>query len=208
MIYDYIIENYKEGEPIFFSDILVEGTSKPAANQQLKRLMEYGKLMKYETGVYYLPRKTALGTYTGPSADTVARYRYISKGDAIDGYYTGNTFANQLGLTTQVPMVVEIVSNNTNSSPREINIGERRFYIRKPIVKVDSENVYVLQMLDLLKNLDNYLDYTYEEAREKFAEYINLHKIKRMDVDKYIRKYPVSIFKYYYELGLDYVFAR
>ena len=207
MIYDYIIQNYKEGEPIFFSDISVEGVSKPALNQQLKRLMEYGRLMKYETGVYYMPKKTSLGTYVGPSADTVARYRYISKGDNVDGYYAGNTFANQLGLTTQVPMVVEIASNNTNSSPREVSIGERRFYIRKPIVKVDADNVFVLQMLDLLKNLDNYLDDTYEEARVKFAEYINLHKIRRTDVDEYIRKYPVSIFKYYYELELDYVFT-
>ena len=207
MVYDYIIKNYKEGEPIFFSDITVEGISKPALNQQLKRLMEYGKLMKYETGVYYLPRKTSLGTYVGPTADSVAKYRYISRGNNIDGYYTGNTFANQLGLTTQVPMVVEIASNNTNSSPREVSIGDRRFYIRKPIVKVDWENVYVLQMLDILKNLDIYLDYTYEEARKRFAEYIKLHKIKRIDVDKYIRKYPVNIFKYYYELGLDYVFA-
>ena len=48
MVYDYIIKNYKEGEPIFFSDITVDGISKPALNQQLKRLMEYGKLMKYE----------------------------------------------------------------------------------------------------------------------------------------------------------------
>ncbi|MBQ9608407.1 MAG: hypothetical protein IJV15_03070, partial [Lachnospiraceae bacterium] len=109
--------------------------------------------------------------------------------------------------TTQVPMVVEIASNNTNSSPREVSIGERRFYIRKPIVKVDADNVFVLQMLDLLKNLDNYLDDTYEYARVKFTEYINLHKIRRTDVDEYIRKYPVSIFKYYYELELDYVFT-
>lgn len=61
----------------------------------------------------------------------------------------------------------------------------------------------MLQMLELLKNLDAYLDYSYVEAREKFAEYISIHGITRSDMDLYIRKYPMSIFKYYYELGLD-----
>ncbi|MGN0394519.1 MAG: hypothetical protein ACI4EF_04090, partial [Coprococcus sp.] len=37
----------------------------------------------------------------------VARYRFISKGDNIDGFYGGNSFANQIGITTQVPRVVE-----------------------------------------------------------------------------------------------------
>ena len=67
--------------------------------------------------------------------------------------------------------------------------------------------MYVLQMLELLKNLDAYLDYSYEEAQEKFAEYITVHGITREDVDLYIRKYPMATFKYYYELELDHVLA-
>lgn len=137
----------------------------------------------------------------------VARYRFISKGDNIDGFYGGNSFANQIGITAQVPRVVEIVSNNTKSSDREVRIGERRFYVKKPIVPVTKENVFVLQMLELLKNLDSYLDYSYAEAEEKFAEYIAVHGITKKDVDRYIRKYPMSTFKYYYELELDHVLA-
>ena len=79
--------------------------------------------------------------------------------------------------------------------------------MRKPIVQITKENVYVLQMLELLKNLDAYLDDSYFEAREKFAEYISIHGITRSDVDLYIRKYPMSTFKYYYELELDHVLA-
>ena len=176
-------------------------------NQQLKKLCEKGLLQKYDTGVYFIPKKTLLKSTVGPNADMVARYRFISKGDNIDGFYGGNSFANQIGITTQVPKVVEIVSNNTHSSDREVRIGNRRFYISKPVVQITNENVYVLQMLELLKNLDAYLDYSYEEAREKFAEYISIHKITRKDVDLYIRKYPMSTFKYYYELELDYVLA-
>ncbi len=207
MLYNYIKEHYDEAEPIFFSDLQREDITKSALNQQLKKLCEKGFLQKYDTGVYFMPKKTLLNSTIGPNADMVARYRFISKGENIDGYYGGNSFANQIGITTQVPMVVEIVSNNTNSSDREVRIGNRRFYVKKPIVKITKENVYVLQMLELLKNLDAYLDYSYKEAQARFAEYISIHEIKRRDVDMYIRKYPVATFKYYYELELDHVLA-
>lgn len=207
VLYNYIREHYKEAEPIFFSDLEREDITRSALNQQLKKLCDKGLLEKYDVGVYFIPKKTLLNSTIGPNADMVARYRFISKGNNIDGFYGGNLFANQIGISTQVPQVVEIVSNNTNSSDREVRIGNRRFYVKKPIVQITKENVYVLQMLELLKNLDAYLDYSYEEAREKFAEYISFHGIKRSDVDMYIRKYPVATFKYYYELGLDYVLA-
>lgn len=59
--------------------------------------------------------------------------------------------------------MIEIISNNV-SDDGEVLIGNRRFVVRKPIVPITKENVYVLQMLELLVNLDAYLDYTYEEA--------------------------------------------
>ncbi|WP_178042635.1 DUF6088 family protein [Frisingicoccus sp.] len=207
MLYNYIEEHYKKAEPIFFSDLERGDITKSALNQQLKKLCDKGLLQKYDKGVYFIPKKTLLNSTIGPNADLVARYRFISKGDNIDGFYGGNSFANQLGITMQVPRMVEIVSNNTNSSGREVRIGNRRFYVRQPVVPITKENVYVLQMLELLKNLDAYLDYSYEEARERFAEYISVHGIRRSDVDLYIRKYPIVTFKYYYELELDHVLA-
>ncbi|MDO4283946.1 MAG: DUF6088 family protein [Eubacteriales bacterium] len=207
MLYDEILENYKEAEPIFFSDLKRDGISKSALNQQLKTMCKNGFLAKYDTGIYYRPKKSLLKSSIGPNADMVARYRFISKGKNVDGFHAGNSFANQLGISAQVPRVVEIVSNNTNSPAREIMIGNRLFYVRKPVVPVTAENVYVLQMLELLKNLDAYLDGSYQEAKEKFAEYIELHGITRKDIDLYIRDYPGIIFKYYYELELDHVLA-
>ena len=207
MLYNYIEEHYKKAEPIFFSDLERGDITKSALNQQLKKLCDKGLLQKYDKGVYFIPKKTLLNSTIGPNADLVARYRFISKGDNIDGFYGGNSFANQLGITMQVPRMVEIVSNNTNSSGREVRIGNRRFYVRQPVVPITKENVYVLQMLELLKNLDAYLDYSYEEARERFAEYISVHGIRRSDVDLYIRKYPIVTFKYYYELELDHVLS-
>ena len=47
MLYEYITENYKEAEPIFFADLPMEGVTKSALNQQLMTLCKSGKLAKY-----------------------------------------------------------------------------------------------------------------------------------------------------------------
>ncbi len=161
-------------------------------------------MQKYDEEVYFIPKKSKLNLAVVPNADMVARYRFISKGDNVDGFYAGNTFANQLGISVQVPYVIEIVSNNV-SDDGEVLIGNRRFCVRKPVIPITKENVHVLQMLELLAKLDTYLDCSYEEAKEKFAEYISIHGIKQCDVDLYIRKYPISTCKHYHELGLDHL---
>lgn len=197
MLYNYIKTHYKRAEPIFLSDLLRTNITEPDLNQQLKELCEKGLLQQYDAEVYFIPKKTTLNSIIGPNADMVARYRFISKGDDVDGFYAGNTFANQIGISTQVPQVIEIVSNNV-SDDGEVLIGNRRFAVRKPIVPITKENVYVLQMLELLVKLDAYLDCSYEENREKFAEYISIHGITKSDVELYMKEYPKSTLKYYY----------
>ena len=202
MLYNYIKYHYKQAEPIFLSDLLRANITEPDLIQQLKELCEKGLLQEYDDEVYFIPKRTTLNSTVGPNADMVARYRFISKGDNVDGFYAGNTFANQIGISTQVPYVIEIVSNNV-ADDGEILIGNRRFVVRKPVVPVTKENVHVLQMLDLLVKLDAYLDYTYEEAREKFAEYISIYRITKRDVDLYINQYPESAFEYFNKLELS-----
>lgn len=206
MPYNYIKEHYKEAEPIFLSDLLRANISELDLNQQLKELCEKDLLKQYDEEIYFIPKKSKLNLTVGPNADMVARYRFISKGDNVDGFYAGNTFANQIGISVQVPYVIEIVSNNV-SDDGEVLIGNRRFDVRKPIVLVTKENVHVLQMLELLVKLDAYLDCSYEEAREKFAEYISVCGITKSDVELYIKEYPESTLKYYYELELDHILA-
>ena len=193
-------------EPIFLADLLIKNITESELNQQLKEFFEKGSLQKYDEEVYFIPKKSKLNLAVGPNADMVARYRFISKGDNVDGFYAGNTFANQIGISVQVPYVIEIVSNNV-SDDGEVLIGNRRFVVRKPVVPITKENVHVLQMLELLAKLDTYLDCSYEEAKEKFAEYISVCGITKSDVELFIKEYPPSALEYYYELGLEHVLA-
>ena len=144
MLYEFLKDNYKEAEPIFFSDIVIKGITKSAVNQQLKKLCDEGKLQKYENGIYYLPKKSRLKTNVGVNADTVARYKYVSRGGKVDGFYSGNTFANQLGISTQVPNKVEIVSNNMAAKVREVPI-ETRFVKGILFSKIQFQNHYMAE---------------------------------------------------------------
>lgn len=208
MLDKYILENYKELEPIFISDLPTNHVSKSALTQRMNTLCKRGLIHKCENGIYYIPKKSKLNIEVAPSADTVAKYKYVSNGKEVKGYYSGHTLANQLGLSTQVPVKVEIVSNNASAKYREVTIGKRTFAIRCSTLKIDSSNVYVLQLLDLLKNIDLYIDGDYEEAKPKVYNYIKKHNITKKDIDQYIRYYPMSVFKNYYEMELEDVFTH
>ena len=207
MLIDEIKKRYKEAEPIFVSDLKTDDISRPALTQQLGTLCRNHVIKKFDNGIYYIPKQGRLRNAVGPTADTVARYKYISDGKTVNGYYSGYTFANQLGITTQVPIKVEIVSNNTSAIVREVTIGKQRFIVRKPTVRINGDNVYVLQLLDILKDFGEYSEENYPSAREKVREFIKIHGIKKEDVNKYIRSYPERIFRYYYELEMENVFA-
>ena len=203
MLMDYLKSNYKEGEPIFTDDIHIDGVNRPNLIQQLKTLSDNGKIIRIEKGIYYMPSKTRFGSSAGPAPETIARYKYISRNGKTDGYYSGNTFANMIGLSTQVPMKKEIVSNNVAAIVKHILIGQQAFVLRKSNVPITNENVRTLQLLELLKNLDDHIDIDRNEAREKLTYFIDKNQITKKGVDQYIREYPDSTFRFYYEMRLD-----
>lgn len=207
MLYNYLKEHYKDGEPIFTEDIRIDGMNRANLCQQLKTLTDNGKLVRYEKGIYFLPKQTRFRSSAGPSPETVASYKYISREGRTDGYYSGGTFANLIGVSLQVPMKKEIVSNNIAANVREISIGRQTFIVRRTNVPINAENVRVLQLLELLKNLDSYLDDNYEDAREKVGAYARKNHLTKEQIDRYIRKYPDSTFRNYYEMRLDHVLA-
>lgn len=207
MLFEYLREHYEDAEPIFLDDIHLDGMRRDNFRQQIKTLADAGKIVRYEKGIYYIPKQTRFSSAAGPSPETVARYKYISRGGKTDGYYSGGTFANIVGISMQVPMKKEIVSNNIAAIVREVSIGKQSFIVRKTNVPISRDNVIVLQLLELLKNLDSYLDTDYDEARETLKNYSLTNHITRADIDRYIRRYPDSTFRYYYEMRLDYVLA-
>ncbi len=207
MLYEYLKNHYSDGEPIFTSDINIEGMTRENFCQQLKTLTDNGKLVRYEKGIYYLPRESRFHSVIGPTPETIVKYKYISRRNNISGFYSGSSFANALGISLQVPIKKEIVSNNTAAIVKEVTLGKQNFIIRKSTIPVTENNVRTLQLLELLKNFDRYSDLDYQEANKIIRNYINANDITKSGIDKYIREYPDSTFRNYYELRLDNVLA-
>lgn len=205
MLYEYILENYIAGEPVFMTDIQIEGMSEVNLRQQFKVLTDIGRLARYEQGIYYIPKESRLKGAGGPGADMIAYYKYISRQKQTMGYYSGYTFANQIGISTQVPNKIEIVSNAVSAKKRDVMIGNRVFIVRHSHTPVSEENYKTLQLLDLLKNLDKYADMDVDTVKEKLVAFIKTNKITRELLDNYISAFPDSTYRHLYEMRLDYV---
>jgi hypothetical protein len=141
------------------------------------------------------------------AAGTVAKYRYITRRGKIEGYYSGYTFANQVGITLQVPVTVEIVSNEASAKVRDIEIKGQTIRLRKPKTTVTKENAKVLQFLDLLCEVNQLSDESEEVISKRLRDIIIKQNIQKRDIDAYISLYPVKIYKNFYEKELYNVFA-
>ena len=206
MLLEFLKSKFGPGKPIFTEDAEPLGLSAGNLRQQFKKLVDAGELSRFEPGVYFLPDHNH--EYYPMSSNMVAEYKYITDGDEIYGYYSGYTFANQLGLCLQVPYKEEIVTNNTTAIAREVKVGKIPFFIRRAKVAVTKENRNVLQLLDLLKDVEEYTDYCCEEeAPDIIRRHILRNKILRADVDKYIENFPLKTYKYIYDLRLYDVLA-
>ena len=206
MLLEFLKSKFGPGKPIFTEDAESLGLSAGNLRQQFKKLVDAGELSRFEPGVYLLPDPNH--EYYPISSNMVAEYKYITDGDEIYGYYSGYTFANQLGLCLQVPYKAEIVTNNSTAIAREVKVGNTPYYIRRAKIAVTKENRNVLQLLDLLKDVEEYTDYCCEEeAPDIIRRHILRNKILRADVDKYIENFPLKTYKYIYDLRLYDVFA-
>ena len=206
MLLEYLQKNYKVNEPIFISDIDLPVTD-TNLRQMFKVLCDSGQIYRYETGIYYMKGNTRLKGGVPLSASKVARYKYIARNDQVNGYYSGYTFANLLGLTTQVPYTIEIVSNGASAKCREVSVKNQKIMLRKPRTQINKENVDVLQLLDLLKDFEQYVDDDMVVATGIISSYIKKIGMKRSDVDEYITLFPDRVYKYIYEMRLYNVFA-
>ena len=207
MLYDYLTNKYKPNEPIFLEDINLPNTTYDNLRQMVKNLCDTGKIQRFEQGIYYIPSASRLNGATTISPDIVIHYKYIGRNGNIDGYYSGNTFANQIGLISQVPFTAEIATNEASANLRTIFVHGRKVVLRKPKAHVTASNFRVLQLLDLLKDLDIYLDQDTSNARDIISTYVRRTALSKAQVDQYISLYPRSTYKYFYEMGLFYVLA-
>lgn len=207
MIYDYLLTHYDKGEPIFLTDISIEGISEENLRYHLKKLTDQGSICRFDAGVYYIPKINLLGEKATISADTVVLHKYLRRLGKCIGYYSGYTLANRLGISTQVPFKEEITSNYAPALVREVTIKNRKYVIRRPVTEITEENTYVLQFFDCLKDIDKASELDMRECGRILTSFAREHHITKELADQYISLYPLKVYKAIYETGVQYVSA-
>lgn len=196
MIYDYIVQNYKNGEPIFFSEL--PGDSKDYLRQEMKRLCDDGRLERLYNGVYYLPYRTILGTRGKVLMDLYIQKKYLNTG----GYVTGLQLVNKYGFTTQNPSCYEVCSNEATTKQRKRMVDGNRIIVYKPVTEINEKNKSALQFLDLMSVIDKYSEVTGRELAAKLKKYVDAVKVDYSVVKEILPLYPDKVYRNIYEGGL------
>lgn len=201
-VYSYIENNYQPNEPIFLSELNIPGMKAVSVRQQMKKLTESGQLKRFDTGIYYIPKKSMFRSGSSLSVDEVIRRKYLADGGNCCGYVGGILFANQLGLTTQVPGVYEIYTNKATTEYRETQLAGLRVILRKPYCAIDEKNAVTLQFLDLLKEIVDISEVDGEELTDRLIGYMKKKSIGFESMRQFLPYYPERIYKNMYEVGL------
>lgn len=164
LVLEYI-EQYPEDEPIFIEDIKKYIIQKCEDNPKqenilkninviLNRLKNEGIIKAAYKGIYYIPKTNIFGEV--PLANSkIIQYKYlVDKFGNVKGYITGANLFNKVGLTTQVPNIIDIVTNECKNNNKYAN-KYLNVIIRKPKIEINNENYKYLQLIDLIENKDN-----------------------------------------------------
>ena len=123
------IKSKAKGSLIMPDDYLDYGSSE-AIRKALGRLEDKKVIIRVAHGIYVRPKISKLIGPLTPSAEEVAEA--IARRDRIRTVPTGSYALNALGLSTQVPMNIVLL---TDGSPRVIKVGKRTIKFKKTTPK-------------------------------------------------------------------------
>lgn len=195
MFIERLKENFKQGEPIFSEGILslFPEYTRAYVFRLIKRYEEDGELVKFSRGVYYIPKQTLFGSNSLTSS-MVAENKYITDGNNIYGVYSGLTLLNQFAISSQIPNVVEIVTNKEATRKRVVVIDGMKFIIRKSRFEITKDNYNYYSLLELFlelgvnPNLDDF-------AKQRITDYMNENNINQNTLIRLAMKFPAQTIK-------------
>jgi hypothetical protein len=166
------MENYGYNEPIFLNELTLEGMTENAVRQSVKRLVANGFLERFDNGIYYIPKNGGIlgKCYLDPFLVVIRKY--VRNKFETYGYITGISFANELGLTTQMPAVIEVVTNREATNGRMVTVGNMKVRIRKSAVTVSDYNAELLQLLDGIGQAEKYTELPMNETIDTMTAYV------------------------------------
>ena len=88
MLIKNLKKRFKLNEPIFTNEILevMQEYSRPRVYQMIKEAEEKKELVRYDNGIYYMPKQNEIGLSV-PSLNSVINKKYISNKGKTYGIY-------------------------------------------------------------------------------------------------------------------------
>ena len=207
MLKDYLMENYGYNEPIFINDLFIEGISENAVRQSVKRLAASGFLERYDSGIYYIPKRGGILGKSYLDPNIVIMRKYVQNKSDKYGYVTGLSFANELGLTTQMPAIIEVVTNREATNGRMVMVGNQKVRVKKSSVTISESNAELLQLLDAIGQAEKYTDLTIKETIEKLIVYMRKKRFTQKQLSEVSYILTGTTAKKLIEWGMIYEFA-
>ena len=207
MLKEYLEKTYGYNEPIFISDLQFDNMNDNSLRQYFKRMVKSGDLVRFDTGIYYLPKTSRLLSKTYMDPLKVIIRKYIKNDSATFGYFSGAFFANQIGLTTQMPAVMEIVTNKESTKGRIVTVGGQSIRLKRPAVTVTQENAELLQVIDAIGQMDRYAELEKEDALALYKNYIREKGFSQTQLTEIMPAITGNTAKKLIEGGLIYEFT-
>lgn len=197
---------YGENMPIFFEDIanVCSGYTRGRVYQLIDAAMNSGLLAKAGYDCYYIPTTTPFGkSLLNPRK--VIEKKYISNKGEVYGFYTGLALLNSFGITTQMPNVIEVFTNNEATKSRRVTINNQTVIVKRARTKINNSNYKEMMLLELF----NLADVRSIDARatQKIVDYMKQNNISVQGIMTYAKFVPARAIKNFMSSEVQNAFA-
>jgi hypothetical protein len=127
-------------------DFSIDSCKQATVNRILNNMVAAGQIRRASKGRFYKSQTTEFGELPLDTYELVKDL--LEKNGKIIGYLTGYTAFNELGLTTQIPFVLQI---GTNDEKKNLKRSFYRITFIKQKNVITKENIPLLRLLDCLR---------------------------------------------------------
>ncbi len=181
-----MIDRFAKGYVFTYADFTEKVKSEEALAKALNRLAASGKIVKLAKGKFYKPEPSPFGELPPDRYQVVKDL--LERDGKVEGYLTGLSIYNSLGLTTQVGSIIQIGRNEPRASFRR---GRYTISFVKQKNSITKENIPLLQILDSLRFIKKIPNSSIGDNCKSLQKLIS--KLPEKDQEKMVKlamKYP------------------
>lgn len=153
------VKAIEAGKVFTYDDLDVDISSEGAAKVALYRMVREGIIERLSKGRFYKPEKGITGNLLPDEFEMVKDLLYAN--GKTTGYITGYSVFNQLGLTTQIPNIIQI---GVNFDKKQMKRGKYLIRFVRQWNPITEENIKLLQLLDCIRFIKIIPDATIDDS--------------------------------------------